>query len=153
MNKVILIGRTVSDIELFTLQNGAFITNFNLAVTRDFKNQDGSISSDFISCVASGKLAETLSKYVKKGNRISLEGRINTRNYTDNNGVKHYITEVKVSKIEFLESKKQEEKTIGEKVVESVVDNMVKQNEPITESDPFVEFGEEVVISDDDLPF
>lgn len=153
MNKVILIGRTTNDIELFTLQNGIAITNFNLAVQRDYKNQNGVYESDFISCVASGKIAETLSKYVKKGNKVGIEGRINTRTYTDNDGDKHYVTEVKVSNIEFLESKKQEQKSIGEEVIEEAVNNMVKQNENQADTDPFKDFGEEVIISDDDLPF
>ena len=105
MNKVILIGRVTKDIERkFTTSNKA-VASFTLAVDRDFKNADGNKETDFINCVAFGQQAETISKYVRKGDKFGVIGKLNTRNY-EKNGNKVYITEVIVDSFEFLEGKK-----------------------------------------------
>lgn len=148
MNKVILTGRTTQDIELRYSQNNIAYASFNLAVQKDYKNQNGVYETDFINCVVSNKLAETMQKYVKKGNKIGIEGKIQTRNYTLQDSSKKYITEVKITNIEFLESKKEESKTPSDEVLESTVNNMAK-----AEEDPFAVFGEEVVLDESDLPF
>lgn len=112
MNKVILIGRTTKDIELKTTTTGKAIVNFNLAVNRTFKNGNGEYESDFFTCIAFGNLAETINRYVKKGDLVGIEGRLQTRNYTDREGKKHYLTEVMVENIDFLQPKKQQGTTV-----------------------------------------
>ena len=105
MNKAILTGRLTKDVELKSTTNGKSVASFTLAVNRDYKNAEGNYDADFINCVAYGQQAETISKYVHKGDRFGVEGKINTRNY-EKDGSKVYVTEVKVDGFEFLESKK-----------------------------------------------
>ena len=108
MNKVIEIGRSVSDVELKQTPSGTSVVEFSIAVKRTFKNANGQQESDFFSCVAYNKTAETISKYVKKGDLIGIEGKLQTRNYTNREGKKVYVTEIVVELVEFLQSKKQD---------------------------------------------
>lgn len=85
--------------------NGTATASFSLAVDRNFKNANGERDTDFINCVAWRKTAETLAQYTRKGSLIGVEGRIQTRNYENNQGQKVYVTEVVVEKVTFLESK------------------------------------------------
>lgn len=106
MNKVILMGRLTRDPE--TRQAGeTTVIRFTVAVDRRYK-KEGDQSADFPSCVAFGKTAEFISKYFHKGMKIALEGRIQTGDYTDKDGVKHYTTEVIAEAVEFAESKREE---------------------------------------------
>ena len=108
MNKVILIGNNTKDIELRQTPSGTSVAEFSIAVKRTFKT-NGEYESDFFNCIAYNKLAETISKYVKKGDRIGVEGRLQTRNYTNKEGKRVYVTEIIVENIEFLQTKKQDE--------------------------------------------
>lgn len=110
MNKTILIGRLTKDAEI-RQGNDKTIARFTLAVDRRFK-QEGGQAADFISCVAFGKTAEFIEKYVYKGMKVALEGRIQTGKY-DKDGVTHYTTDVIVENIEFAESKKATENDAG----------------------------------------
>lgn len=106
MNKVILIGRATRDTEArYTSgENSMCIARYTLAVDRRFK-RDGDQSADFIPCVAFGKAGEFAEKYIKKGTKIAVSGRIQTGSYTNKDGVKVYTTEVVVEEQEFAESK------------------------------------------------
>lgn len=106
MNKTLLIGRTTKDPDIRYAQSEQHMTiaRFNLAVDRRFK-KDGEQSADFISCVAFGKTAEFIEKYVFKGTKIAVEGRIQTGSYTNNDGNKVYTTDVVVEQVEFAGSK------------------------------------------------
>ena len=106
MNKVILIGRVTKDVELKTTTTGKSVASFTLAVNRDYKNADGNYDADFINCVAYGQQAETISKYVRKGDKFGVDGKIKTRTYDKQDGSKVYVTEIDVTGFEFLESKK-----------------------------------------------
>ena len=107
MNKVLLMGRLVKDPE--TRQAGeTTVTRFSIAVDRRFKTEGGQ-AADFPSIVAFGKTAEFISKYFYKGMKIGIEGRLQTGNYTDKDGVKHYTTDVIAEAVEFAESKKAED--------------------------------------------
>lgn len=106
MNKVILIGRVTKDIELKTTRNGKSVVSFTLAVNKDYKNANGEYDADFINCVAYEQRAETISRYVKKGDKFAVFGSINTRSYEREDGSTAYVTEIKVDGFEFLESKK-----------------------------------------------
>lgn len=111
MNKVILMGRLTKDPD--TRQAGeTTVTRFNIAVDRRYK-QDGGQTADFPSIVAFGKTAEFISKYFHKGVKIAIEGRLQTGNYTDKDGVKHYTTDVIAEAVEFAESKKADDKPQG----------------------------------------
>lgn len=140
MNKVILIGNISRDIELRYTESQKAVAQFNLAVNRP-KREDGTQEADFINIVVWGKQAENINKYLHKGSKLAIEGRIQTRNYEDKDGKKVYITEVVAENVQFLDSKTKEETTPE-----------VKQEVKV-ESDPYAEFGQSIEITDDDLPF
>lgn len=105
MNKVILIGRLTADPDIRRTQSGKCVASYRLAVDRPFKS-DGQPEADFISCVAWGKSGEFCQRYLHKGMKIALEGRIQTRTYDDKDGKKVYVTEVIVEHHEFCENKR-----------------------------------------------
>lgn len=110
LNSVILLGRLTADPELRSTQNGTSVTQFTLAVDRDFVKQGEERQTDFISCVAWKQTAEFISKHFGKGNMLAVTGRLQSRTFDDKNGVKHYVTEVIVDKASFTgEAKKQTE--------------------------------------------
>ena len=106
MNKVILMGRLTRDPEVRYTQgdNAMAIARYSLAVDRRFK-RDGEPDADFINCVAFGKAGEFAEKYLKKGIKIAVVGRIQTGSYTNKDGQKVYTTDVVVEEQEFAESK------------------------------------------------
>lgn len=103
MNKVILIGRLCNDVDLNTTAGGSAVAKYRLAVNRDFK-KDGKQEADFLNCVTFGKSAEFATKYLHKGMKVAVEGRIQTGSY-EKDGVKHYTTDIIVDRHEFVESK------------------------------------------------
>lgn len=130
MNIVILMGRTTKEIDLrYTAQSFMPVARFTLAVDRPYTKQGEEKKTDFIPCVAFGRLAENLEKYVRKGRRIVIEGHIQRDDKS-----KGYSTSVIVERFHFADSK------LGEQAQE------VSQPEP--EKDGF-----ETLDSDDDLPF
>lgn len=102
MNKVILIGNLACDPELRTTQSGISNVSFRIACQRKYANQQGIREADFISCVAWRQTAEFIHKYFIKGNKIALEGSIQTRSYDAQDGSKRYVTEVLVDSAEFV---------------------------------------------------
>ena len=106
MNKVILIGRVVRDADIRYSQgaNTTCVARYTLAVDRKFK-QEGQPTADFINCIAFGKLGEFAEKYLHKGTKIAVTGRIQTGSYTNKDGQKVYTTDVVVEEQEFCESK------------------------------------------------
>ena len=106
MNKVVLMGRLTRDPEVRYSQgeSSLAIARFTLAVDRRFK-KEGEQSADFISCVAFGKTAEFVERYLKQGTKIATSGRIQTGSYTNKDGQKVYTTEVVIEETEFAESK------------------------------------------------
>lgn len=107
MNKVILLGRLTRDPDIRYTQGAEpmAIARYTLAVDRRIR-REGEAAADFISCVAFGKIAEVAEKYLNKGTKIIISGRLQTGSYTDRDGRKVYTTEVIVEDQEFAESKK-----------------------------------------------
>lgn len=107
MNSVNLVGRLTRDPDVRYSQgeNPLAIARFALAVDRRFKRQGDEQTADFINCVAFGKTAEVIEKYVKQGNKIAVIGEWRTGSYTNRDGVKMYTNDCNVSSIEFCESK------------------------------------------------
>ncbi len=135
LNRSILIGRLTKDPELRYTPAGVAVTQFTLAVERPFQT-DGKKEADFINIVVWRQLAETCANYLRKGRLTAVEGRIQVRNYDNNEGRKVYITEVIADNVRFLESSKSDDKPNTQKP-----------------QDPFVDDGKPMDISDDDLPF
>lgn len=102
MNNVSLIGRLTKDVQERRTQNGTAVVSFTLAVDRR-KKEDG---ADFISCIAWDKAAETIAKYVHKGDMFGLTGYIQTRSY-EKDGRMNYVTEVVTTSFQFLERKRE----------------------------------------------
>jgi len=133
MNKVALIGRLTKDVDVrYTQSTNTLVAGFNLAVNRRFVKQGEERQADFISIVAWGKTGEFCSKYFKKGQQIGVIGRIQTRTWDDDNGQKHYVTEVIAEEVYFAGDKKND------------TDNQVAGD---AQEDDFSSF------SGDDLPF
>lgn len=104
MNSVQLTGRLTRDPDITYGNNGSTIARFTLAVNRRFKTENGP-EADFIGCVAFGKTAEFIEKYFRKGQKMDMNGRIQTGSYTNQEGNKVYTTDVVVENAEFGESK------------------------------------------------
>ena len=107
MNNVCLSGNLTKDVELRQVNEQTSCAMFTLAVARDFKNPDGTTTTDFISCVAWNGQANFLSRYCKKGDKIGIVGRIQARNYQDQNGQTHFITEVICNSVESYTKREQ----------------------------------------------
>lgn len=107
MNKVILMGRLTKDPEVrYTQTNNTVVASFSLAINRRFVRQGEERQADFINIVAWSKLGEFCSKYFKKGQQVSIVGRLQTRTWDDEQGQKHYITEVIAEEAYFADSRK-----------------------------------------------
>ena len=94
IHNVVLIGRLTRDIELKQTTTNKSAVNFTLAVNRNYKNEQGEQQADFINCIAYGKQAENMARFLNKGSLIGIEGRIATRNYKNKDGKITYATEV-----------------------------------------------------------
>ena len=149
MNKVVLIGRLTKDPELRYTSSNVPAASFTLAVNRNFQNQNGVREADFINIVMWRKQAETVKKYLTKGSLISIEGRIQTRNYDGADGKKVYVTEVIADNFEFLESK-------GQRAIQPSFDlPPLPEETPTTNvnDEPYIDFGDTIELSDDDVAF
>ena len=140
MNKVILMGRLTRDPEVrYTQTNNTLVASFSLAVNRRFTRQGEERQADFINIVAWSKTGEFVSKYFKKGQQVAVIGRIQTRSWDDEQGQKHYITEVVAEETYFADSRK-----------EGMQEDMSSSFATDTNSADDSEFA---VSSGDDLPF
>ena len=108
-NKVILIGNMTADPEIKTTTSGVSVCSFSIAINRKFR-KEGESECDFINIVAWRQQAEFVSKYFKKGNPILICGQLQTRNYTDNQGQKRYVTEVVADEVSFVAPAQNEQK-------------------------------------------
>ena len=151
MNKVVSIGRLTRDPELRYTSSNIPSATFSLAVNRPFQNQNGVREADFINIVMWRKQAETAKKYLTKGSLISIEGRIQTRNYDGADGKKVYVTEVVADNFEFLETKGQKTST----PMSDVSNDIEYSNAPSTNvsDEPYIDFGDTIELSDDDIAF
>lgn len=105
INNVTLVGRLTRDPELRYTPSNIAITTFNMAVNRNFKNQDGNREADFINCMIWRQQAENFANWVKKGNLVGITGRIQTRSYDNQQGQRVYVTEVVADTFQLLEKR------------------------------------------------
>lgn len=168
MNRTFLVGRITADPELRTTPNGIATTRITVAVNR-MPNANGERVADFINVVVWRRQAENVAKYCTKGSLVGVEGRLQSRSYDAQDGTRRYVTEVIADNITFLGSKNASQGGFvpsennntamesnnfpqddvafptGEEIATPTVD--------VSEEDPFKDYGSEVVLSDDDLPF
>lgn len=138
MNKLILLGRLTRDVDVrYTQTTNTMIANFSLAVNRRFVKEGEERQADFFNVTAFGKTAEFIQKYMNtKGQQIAVIGRLQNRSWEDDQGQKHYATDVIAEEVYFADSKKQQnENNMSE--LQNHLDNV----------------GADYTIQDDDLPF
>nr|WP_315851094.1 single-stranded DNA-binding protein [Weissella cibaria] len=109
MNRVVLVGRLTKDVELRYTTSGAAVGTFSLAVNRQFTNSNGDRETDFINAVIWRKSAENFANFTSKGSLVAVEGRLQTRNYENQQGQRVYVTEVIVDNFSLLESRAESE--------------------------------------------
>ena len=140
LNSVTLVGRLTKDPELRYTPNNQAVATFSLAVNRNFKSQNGEREADFINCVIWRQQAENLANWAKKGALIGIVGRIQTRNYENQQGQRVYVTEVVAEQFQLLESQKERGNQSQGNSQPDFGRNEQMQSNPMD-------------ISDDDLPF
>ncbi|WP_424767785.1 single-stranded DNA-binding protein [Paenibacillus sp. sgz302251] len=170
LNRVILIGRLTRDPELRYTPAGVAVTQFTIAVDRPFTSGQGEREADFIPVVTWRQLAETCANYLRKGRLTAVEGRIQVRNYENNEGKRVYVTEVIADNVRFLESNREgggsrEESGSGNSSNAGGNGggtssggsygggNRSSNNSRNDSRDPFQDDGRPIDISEDDLPF
>jgi single-strand DNA-binding protein len=162
LNRVILIGRLTKDPELRYTPAGVAVTQFTLAVDRQFSGSKEEREADFIPIVTWRQLAETCANYLRKGRLAAVEGRIQVRNYENNEGRRVYVTEVIADNVRFLESANREGGGQGKEEISGGSANTSgggnrssgsRNSGNSNNSDPFADDGKPIDISDDDLPF
>lgn len=155
INNVVLVGRMTKDAELrYTPQNQAVAT-FSLAVNRNFKNNNGERDADFINCVIWRQQAENLANWAKKGALVGIVGRIQTRNYENQQGQRVYVTEVVADSFQLLESRNAQGQREGNSQAPSQNNYGNTGSQTPDFGNGFGSFGgaSPMDISDDDLPF
>ncbi|KGR88852.1 single-stranded DNA-binding protein [Lysinibacillus boronitolerans] len=166
INRTVIVGRLVADPELRYTPNGIASCKFRVAVNRPFKNE-GEQQADFISCVAWRKQAENLANFMKKGNLIGLEGRIQTGSYEGQDGKKIYTTDVVADSIQFLEPRNSTGSTQNTPNYQSSTNTggmyqgssqgqyggNTQPNYSRVDEDPFANSKGPIEVSEDDLPF
>lgn len=160
INRVVLVGRLTRDVDLKYTQSGAAVGQFSMAVNRQFTNANGDREADFINCVIWRKSAENFANFTKKGSLVGVDGRLQTRNYENQQGQRVYVTEVVVDNFSLLESRTTTEQRQGEGTNQNFDNSrpsgFPSPNRPNTDpnqADPFANHGKPLDISDDDLPF
>lgn len=144
MNKIILLGRLTKDVELrYTQTSNTPVASFTLAVNRKFTKEGEEKQADFLSIVAWNKLAETASKYLKKGTQILVTGRLQTRTWDDEQGVKHYVSEIIAEEFDFIETVNKNKEP----------DSSILDGRNTTLPDFSENTSEEFIGDADDLPF
>lgn len=155
INNVVVVGRLTRAVDLRYTSNGTAYASFTLATDRDFKNQNGEKETDFINCVMWRKPAENLANYTKKGSLIGVEGRIQTRNYDNQQGQRVYVTEVLAEKFSFLESTKKDDNSVlsNEGTNTPGVNKNQNSSGNFAKNDPFTGSWDVIDVLDSDLPF
>ena len=141
INRVILVGRLTKDPEYRQTPNGVSVATFTLAVNRPFTNSQGEREADFINVVVFRRQAENVNNYLSKGSLAGVDGRIQSRNYENNEGRRVFVTEVVADNVQFLEPKNNNQQN----------NQSQQQGQAPANNNPFS--NNNVDIDTDDLPF
>jgi len=163
INRTVLVGRLTRDPELKRTANDAAVVSFTLAVNRQFTNSQGEREADFINCVIWRKAAENFVKFTNKGSLVGIDGRIQARNYKNQQGNRVYVTEVVADNFSLLESRSESEKRNSENANPNQAPSNNQSNNSNNSNsssnsrtnirDQFADNSKPIDISDDDLPF
>ena len=143
INNVVLVGRMTKEAELRYTPSNIAVATFTLAVNRDFKGENGEREADFINVVLWRQAAENLANWTKKGSLVGVTGRIQTRNYDNQQGQRVYVTEVVADRFQILESKGDNQ---GQGQSQNAAPSFARESNQYGATNP-------LDISDDDLPF
>lgn len=143
INNVVLVGRMTREAELRYTPSNIAVATFTLAVNRDFKGENGEREADFINVVLWRQAAENLANWTKKGSLVGVTGRIQTRNYDNQQGQRVYVTEVVAERFQLLESRGESQ---GQGQSQNAAPNFARESNQYGATNP-------LDISDDDLPF
>ncbi len=149
MNRVLLVGRLTAKPELRYTNSNIPYTRFSVAVD-GIPGSNGERRTDFINTVAWRKQAENVCQYLDKGSLVSVEGRLQTSNYTDKDGNKRYTMDVQADNIRFLESRSQSQNRLNNQTA-NPYDFQQPSNDVNIDVDPFADFGDSVSIDDNFL--
>ena len=149
MNRVLLVGRLTAKPELRYTNSNIPYTRFSVAVD-GIPSSNGERRTDFINTVAWRKQAENVCQYLDKGSLVSVEGRLQTSNYTDKDGNKRYTMDVQADNIRFLESRSQSQNRLNNQTA-TPYDFQQPSNDINVDNDPFADFGDSVSIDDNFL--
>lgn len=171
MNKAFLIGRLTRDPELRYTGNNTAVASFTIAVNRTYTNQAGEREADFIPVVVWRRQAESVKNYLSQGSQVAVEGRIQVRNYDDQNGQRRYVTEIVADSVEFIGSRRDNNGSQGtntnnynsgvtsapstpsEPTPYDFTDTPSSNNGTDISNDPYKDFGASIEIDDSELPF
>jgi len=134
MNKIILVGNVCNEIEIRYTSNNTPVASFTIAVNRNHTKEDGTKDTDFINIVVWNKRAENVKNYLDKGSKVGISGRLQVRKYQNERGENRYVTEVVADEVEFLNSKKPEEKPVA-------VQNNQTLEEKVNSNKPYEDFA------------
>ncbi|QIL50081.1 single-stranded DNA-binding protein [Weissella coleopterorum] len=164
MNRVVLVGRLVRDVELRYTQSGTAVASFSVAVDRRKTNQNGERETDFINATIWSKAAENFASFTSKGSRVAIDGRLQTSSYQNQQGQTVYRTEVIVENFDLLETRAESENRRNEQGNQAPMNNSTPFGTPTNNQggapsggfkpqiDPFAN-NQEIDISDEELPF
>ncbi len=152
LNRTVLVGRMTKDPEMRVTPSGVTVTTFTLAVKRTFKSANGETEADFINIVTFRKTAENVNTFCSKGSLVSVDGRIQSRSYDNQEGRRVYVTEVVADSVQFLETKGKNENAQQQAPQQN--NTVAAPPQPKTNNNnPFANATGPIDISDDDLPF
>lgn len=155
INRVVLVGRLTKGPEFRTTPNGVEVTNFTLAINRNFTNAQGEREADFINVITFRKQAVNVNEYLSKGKLAGVDGRIQSRSYENQEGRRIFVTEVVADSVQFLEPKNSnggQQDTYQKQTRAQQGQSRQQSNEPVGDN-PFANANGPIDISDDDLPF
>lgn len=150
LNRTVLVGRMTKDPEMRVSPSGVTVTTFTLAVKRTFKNANGETEADFINIVTFRKTAENVNTFCSKGSLVSVDGRIQSRSYDNQEGRKVYVTEVVADSVQFLETKGKNENAQQQAPQQN---NAAAPPQNPNNSNPFANATGPIDVDNSDLPF
>ncbi|AEW64611.1 single-stranded DNA-binding protein ssb [Staphylococcus aureus] len=155
LNRVVLVGRLTKDPEYRTTPSGVSVATFTLAVNRTFTNAQGEREADFINCVVFRRQADNVNNYLSKGSLAGVDGRLQSRNYENQEGRRVFVTEVVCDSVQFLEPKNtndSQQDLYQQQVQQTRGQSQYSNNKPVKDN-PFANANDPIEIDDDDLPF
>ncbi|WP_407807956.1 single-stranded DNA-binding protein [Staphylococcus aureus] len=155
LNRVVLVGRLTKDPEYRTTPSGVSVATFTLAVNRTFTNAQGEREADFINCVVFRRQADNVNNYLSKGSLAGVDGRLQSRNYENQEGRRVFVTEVVCDSVQFLEPKNtndSQQDLYQQQVQQTRGQSQYSNNKPVKDN-PFANANVPIEIDDNDLPF